>query len=221
MIKNKLKAIFFDFDGVLVESMGIKAEAFKYLFRNNTEHVKEIVDLHMKHGGMSRFEKFRIIYENVLKLPFNEKISEALNEKFSKFVYNRVIECPFVKGAEEFLVKYHKRLLFFIVSGTPQHEMRNIAKARKMNKYFKGIFGSPKHKNQLVREILEEFKINLKNVLLIGDSIEDYEAAKKNRIKFVGRITEKGKDVFENLSINTVPDIIGFESMLKKESLLE
>ena len=62
-----LKAIFFDFDGVIVESAGIKTEAFRKLFSNYPDQVDEIVDYHKANAGISRYDKFDYIYEKILK----------------------------------------------------------------------------------------------------------------------------------------------------------
>ncbi len=60
---EKTKAIIFDFDGVILESMDVKTKAFALLFKDYPEHLPAVLALHQTHGGMSRFEKFEIIYE--------------------------------------------------------------------------------------------------------------------------------------------------------------
>ena len=55
--KNRtVKAIIFDFDGVITESMDIKTQAFAYLFKDcKKEVVGKIIKLHLDNGGMSRY----------------------------------------------------------------------------------------------------------------------------------------------------------------------
>lgn len=65
-----IDAIFFDFDGVILESVDIKGWAFGKLFENYPQHVDEIVAFHFANGGMSRFDKFRYIYKKYLKKIF-------------------------------------------------------------------------------------------------------------------------------------------------------
>ena len=55
-----------------------------------------------------------------------------------------------------------------------------------LEKYFLSINGSPKAKNVIVTDLITYFSLNKSNTCLIGDSINDYEAAKKNHIKFYG-----------------------------------
>ena len=52
--------IFFDFDGVLVESVEIKIHAFRKLYAEHGENVVEkVLAHHMEHGGISRVVKIR------------------------------------------------------------------------------------------------------------------------------------------------------------------
>ena len=61
-----IKAIIFDFDGVLVESNHIKTEAFKELFQDYPQHLDEIVKYHVLNGGLSRYIKIQYIYKKRL-----------------------------------------------------------------------------------------------------------------------------------------------------------
>jgi beta-phosphoglucomutase-like phosphatase (HAD superfamily) len=49
-----LRAIVFDFDGVILESADIKTNAFRALFASYPEHVDQIVDFHLRNAGVSR-----------------------------------------------------------------------------------------------------------------------------------------------------------------------
>jgi beta-phosphoglucomutase-like phosphatase (HAD superfamily) len=62
-----IKAIIFDFDGVIVESVDIKTKAFAKLFESESQDVvEEIVSYHLQHTGVSRFEKFQYIFEQIM-----------------------------------------------------------------------------------------------------------------------------------------------------------
>ena len=55
------KCIFWDFDGVIKDSVGVKAEAFKTIFDTCNDHVlKEIIRHHTENSGISRFNKIPI-----------------------------------------------------------------------------------------------------------------------------------------------------------------
>ena len=123
-------AIIFDFDGVIAESVEVKIEAFRRLFASYPEHLPKILEYHRINGGISRFVKFRYIYEHFLKKPLTEEESNRLGELFSRYALEEVIRAPLVAGVESFLQEYHTQLMLFIVSGTPEDEMRMIVDKR-------------------------------------------------------------------------------------------
>ena len=57
-IINNYEIIFWDFDGVIKESLNAKSEAFKFLFKEESNEVKNFIENHHKNnGGISRYEK--------------------------------------------------------------------------------------------------------------------------------------------------------------------
>lgn len=182
-----IKTIIFDFDGVIVESMDIKAEGFLYIFRQYPQIKDKIIELHMSRGGMSRWDKIKIIYEQYLGLSLsNEKMAEFAAE-FEAFVFNKVLIVPYVMGALEYLKKYQGIYRFYIVSGTPHDEIFEIVKKRGISQYFKGIYGAPATKADLITKIIHENDFIPQEVVFIGDSLDDYEGAKACGVAFIGR----------------------------------
>ena len=91
-----IKAIVFDFDGVLVESAGIKTRAVRELFSEWPHAVEEMVEYHLANMGVSRYEKFRHFYENVLGEEYTEEAGLAPGRRFSKLVYPRGLRAPLI-----------------------------------------------------------------------------------------------------------------------------
>ena len=56
------EAIFFDVDGVLIESLTVKGEAFALVFKDFPDDRASIIDYHLAHGGVNRVEKIRQIF---------------------------------------------------------------------------------------------------------------------------------------------------------------
>ena len=94
-------AIVFDCDGVLIESVDIKTEAFTELFAEYPQHHAAIVDHHQTHLGISRFEKFEWIYRELLGRELTDDESVALGSKFSEPVFDRTGRCPEVGSIAE------------------------------------------------------------------------------------------------------------------------
>jgi phosphoglycolate phosphatase-like HAD superfamily hydrolase len=205
-----LKAIFLDFDGIILESVDIKGVAFRKLFEEFPDQVDEIVRYHYANGGRPPFYKFLFIYTDILKKPLSEEKFQELCQKFSDLAVEGVLKCDFVPGALEFLEKCHRQFMLFIVSGTPLPEMVDIIKARALDKYFQGVYGSPHKKNYWTKHILEEFYLEPKETLWVGDALSDYEAAREHRIQFVGRVygpTNIFADKNIDYSISTMTDM--------------
>ncbi|MFA5097257.1 MAG: HAD family hydrolase [Candidatus Margulisiibacteriota bacterium] len=210
---SKIKAIIFDFDGVIVESMGIKADGFAHIFRDRPDKVAQIVEYHLAHGGMGRMEKFENIYRLFLNKKINEKEKLSLSKDLTDYVYKKVVECPFVTGAKEFLQKHKDEYKFFIVSGTPDGEIKSIVNDRGLSPYFIEVLGSPDKKSVLNRRILQNYSLKPDETAFVGDSIDDYEGIKDTGIIFIGRIT-RGSDPFNTLPVKLkINDLVGMERL--------
>ena len=183
-----IRAIAFDFDGVLVESTNVKTRAYACLFEEYGQNiVSKVVDYHTKNGGISRFVKLRTIYEKILKKSLSEDKFNSLSEQFSSIVVDKVVAAPWVEGAQEFIKKNKNRYFFFIVSGTPQEELELIVKRRRMGKYFCAVFGSPKDKISLFQEALPQLNLTPKETVFIGDAETDWNAAQTMGLPFLWR----------------------------------
>ena len=72
LIKNivkKKKFIVFDFDGVVLDSVEIKTNAFAEIYSEyGSEIVSKVVEYHKRNGGLSRFEKFKYYHKFFWKL---------------------------------------------------------------------------------------------------------------------------------------------------------
>lgn len=214
---RRVAAIFFDFDGVIVESVDVKGWAFGKLFEEFPQYVRQIVAFHHANGGMSRYDKFRFIFKDILRQPLSKEKFDELCRQFSTLVYQRVLECDFVPGALEFLKKYRAAFPMFVVSGTPHKEINGIVSDRGLTCYFKGVFGSPTSKVDWVRQIVREDGVNPRQSLFVGDALSDYEAALENNIEFVARVTEN-VDVFKGKKVGSyIDDLFQLEKLLQEE----
>lgn len=205
----KYQAIIFDFDGVIVESADIKTKAYEELFKKNGKNVVEqFVKYNMVHGGLSRYEHFRYFYREILKKDLSQREENMLAENYSQMVVKAVIDAPLVSGVLDFLKKYHGSLDFYIASGTPEDELRKIVRSRAMTHYFKGIFGSPQTKASIINNILLHSSLWAKDVVMIGDSMTDFEGAITAGIPFVGRVAPGLENIFPTsiMKINDFKD---------------
>lgn len=217
---GKLKAIIFDFDGIILESVDVKTWAFEKLFERYPGHLLEILRYHMENGGVSRFIKFRYIYKSILRKPLTKDLFDRLCRRYSRLVYQRVVGAPFVPGALGLLKKYSKRCLLFVISGTPQKEMARIIKDKCLSGYFTEVFGSPGAKSLWTKRILKQYRLNPKETVFVGDAMSDYQAALANKILFVGRVPKGEDDIFKLKKARVkhrIRDLRELEKLLSKK----
>lgn len=185
-----LQAIFYDFDGVLAESVEVKTRAFYQLFAHKDEALaRQLVAYHRAHGGVSRFRKFDYFQETLLGgAPLSDADREELDRAFSQLVVDGVINSDWVPGAREMLERHRGMSYQFVVSGTPETELHRIVEARGMAQYFDEVRGSPATKSVLTAELLQSYGLVPRACLFIGDAMTDYEAAMAHGMGFVGRV---------------------------------
>lgn len=184
-----LKAIIFDFDGVLVESVDIKGEAFVELYRDESEDIqRQMLDYHRRHGGVTRFEKIRYYEGKLLGRSIDEDGVNAKAARFGEIVERRVAESGFVPGALEFLKTWHAQFPMFVASATPQEELVRIVQTRNMDGYFQGVFGAPVRKDVHIANILKDHSWKPDEAVMVGDAMTDYNAAMATNVMFVGRV---------------------------------
>ena len=183
-----VRAVIFDFDGVLAESVDVKTNAYALLFQEEGEEiVQQIVNFHLNNGGISRFEKFRFFYSDILDRPLSEERFQRLCTQFSCLVVDEVVASPWVDGAKKFLIQHKKQYMFAIISGTPEDELKEIVRRREMNNFFGSVRGSPKDKVTLLDEIMDEYNLKPKEMVFVGDSETDWRAAQATGVPFLWR----------------------------------
>lgn len=206
---NDIKAIVFDFDGVILQSVDIKTKAFEALFASEApEDVARIVAHHLAHGGVSRFEKFRHAYREILKRPLSSEEEIALGRRFNVLVEEAVSVCPWVPGAREFLEARHKQLPLFVASGTPQEELTRIVERRNLKAYFRAVYGTPTKKDVILRSIAAGLRCGANDLLMVGDAMTDHDAARATGAAFVGVETPGSPNIFPK-GVTVLPDLTG------------
>ena len=187
----KIKTIILDFDGTLVESVGIKDWAFETLFKEYPDHLDEIMKYHLSHNATVRFDKFRHIVEKILGQEYGGEIERKLSDEFSKLVFERIVQCPYVAGAEEFLDCFWSKIPLYLISVSPAEELERILRARDLSKYFKKTYAIPWVKTEAIKDIFKSENISAEEAVFIGDAFEDYQAARSTKVFFIGRDSHK------------------------------
>ena len=211
-----IKTILWDFDGVIAESVNVKTEAFRDLYLEYGDDVaNKVVEHHLAHGGVSRFEKFKIYHKDFLNIEISEEGVQELAGKFSDLVMKKVIASPYIAGVKEFLEKYKDSYQHFVISGTPHDEMKKIVNEKGLSHLFLDVMGSPKTKTEWINELVAAKKIEIETSVFIGDATTDYKAACNTGTKFVLREVDYNLQYFENYDGVRVKDFNNFNKIVE------
>jgi len=200
--KKKIVSIFWDFDGVLMNSNAIRDQGFEEVLRNYPQdQVDELMVFHQNNGGLSRYVKFRHFFEKIRGEFLSDEEINKWAAKFSVIMRQLLVNQDLlIQETLEFVKKNYTKISMHIVSGSDQEELRYLCKVMGIHNYFTSINGSPKPKTKWVAEILKEYQYEPEFCFLVGDSRNDFEAAMDNQLDFVGYNDEQ----IEKLSTITV-----------------
>lgn len=209
-----IEALLFDFDGTLVESMDVKAEAFRALYAPFGDAIADAaVDYYRTHAGVPRSLRFTACHERFLDRTPPDREVEQLGAQFGAMVEAQVIAADWVPGAREFLEQKAGQVPLFLVSATPQAELDRIVEARGMDAFFADILGSPPAKMALVHDLLSAHWFDRARVVMVGDGRADLEAAHAAGVRFVGRVRPGDADPFPP-DVTRMADLKGLAALL-------
>jgi len=199
-------ALFFDFDGVVLDSVNVKTNAFYEMYLPyGKEIAKRVKQYHLRHGGVSRFKKFQHYEEDLLGRKTDEALLKKLGKQFSELVLDQVLASAFIPGVLDFIEKYRNQYGCYIVSGTPEDELKIILKKKKMCELFDGFFGSPLQKTEILEMIFLQKKYDAVQCYYFGDAETDLVAAHTFNVPFILvrspdnlRLVSKSEKVIDN-----------------------
>jgi phosphoglycolate phosphatase-like HAD superfamily hydrolase len=105
-------------------------------------------------------------------------------------------------------------MALFVVSGTPEDELRRIAVRRGMMEYFVEVRGSPPGKEAIVRELIERHRLAPRRTLFIGNALADWRAARACGLDFLGRVALGHASPFPK-DTRIVPDLEALISRIR------
>ncbi|AFI05601.1 hypothetical protein HCD_02925 [Helicobacter cetorum MIT 99-5656] len=143
-----LEVVLWDFDGVIFDSMHLKYAGFKALFQahgnGNEENLKAFEIYHYKSGGISRSEKIKYFYNEILKSPIAQVTIDALALEFGTIMEQKLFDREHLNSeVMAFIDRHYKDYIFHIASAALHSELQVLCEFLGITKYFKSIEGSP------------------------------------------------------------------------------
>jgi len=200
---DKKKVLIFDFDGVLVDSVDIKREAFGYLYKEHgDEIVNKVTEYHLQNGGMSRYKKFAYYEKELLGREASSERIKKLSADFSARVVTQVVQSDEIPGAKKFIKQQLVNKYLVINSATPEKEIKDIINKKGWGEQFGSIYGSPSSKTDNINKIIEKLGVMPIDCLFFGDAQSDWSASLQTNVDFIGigRTIKKLMKKDENLN---------------------
>lgn len=194
----RARAVLWDFDGVIKDSVDVKTRAFVAMFTPFGAHVAEQVrEHHEAHGGMSRFDKIPHYLSLAGVLPTEDRVA-ALCAEFGTRVVDEVIRAPWVPGVESYLRSNPRSQHFALISATPKDELCVILDRLDLASLFEIVHGAPTSKAHGVADALARLGLAGSECVFIGDALSDQAAAAAHGVPFVLRRHESNTSVFRD-----------------------
>jgi phosphoglycolate phosphatase-like HAD superfamily hydrolase len=183
------KVLFWDFDGVIKDSVDVKTRAYVDLFTPfGSEIATRVRNHHEQNGGQSRYEKIPL-YLGWAGQVVTQDLVALYCLRFSDAVRQAVIDSRWVPGAREYLQENHDRQRFVLVTATPQLEIEDILRALGIAEWFSEVHGAPTPKASAVNSVLSRWGCDCREAILVGDSESDMKAAQSSGVDFLLRKT--------------------------------
>ena len=145
---------------------------------------EKLKEYHIDNAGISRHNKFKYLFEEILNKSNSEKEIINMQEKFANKVKKDLLVCEIDQDLNNFR-KSNPNSNWVVISGGDQSELRDIFSIRGIDSFFdKGIFGSPLNKEEIIRAENFHQKQNYP-VLFLGDSKYDFYVSLKFQMDFI------------------------------------
>jgi len=173
------KAIIFDMDGVITDTMPYHYQAWKHVFERAGVAMNRL-DVYQREG-QTGINAVREIFHEYGKSLSIKKAKEILAEK--EELLKKIFKPKFIVGARQFLHKMHKQnFILALATGTARHEFDKILPDHLKNLFSVIITGSDVKKGkpdpEPYKKVLKAIKIKAEDCVVIENAPLGIESAK-------------------------------------------
>lgn len=185
----ELDCVFFDFDGVIADSVDAKIHAFGQLYSGFGEDVRRAVEAYQRAvPGETRYEKIPKFHREHLGVTLSAAEVETWCARLGDLVLDTVVESPLLPDVIAVLELLRGTgIPSHIVSGTPHDELAIILRRKGLTHYFRSAEGAPRRKETIVNGLLELHRLDPARCLFVGDAMTDHRCATACAMPFLGR----------------------------------
>ncbi|ALM54797.1 haloacid dehalogenase [Halomonas huangheensis] len=209
-------ALVFDCDGVILDSATLKRDAFAALYDDQPRVIREAVRAYLeRRGGQPREVKFQHIEGQILGRPPSNQRIETLCRCFRTVVAERIAQAHLIGGALATLQHWHGQCPLILLSATPQRELDETVEQHALTLWFDEVIGAPPDKVTALGNLLVRRQLPPSRTVMIGDSYNDFRAARSNGTAFIGVVAADSDMPFPS-DTAIVSDLYELNAQLKE-----
>jgi phosphoglycolate phosphatase-like HAD superfamily hydrolase len=182
-----IKCVVFDFDGTLIESNEIKRRTF-YEVTKNLVDADILLDKILSYPDSG--DRYDIFDTLIIELKLVREVfvsASKLSDSYTKICEYEISRAPEIKGAVKTIKELRSLgVKIFISSATPEITLQKIIDMRGWKDMINMALGSPDSKIDHLQTILTKNKYSISEVVYVGDSEVDRDAALLVGCRFVG-----------------------------------
>ena len=205
-----LKAIIFDLDGTLVDSLPYHHESWRIFFKNNNIEENDFNEIYRNYKGGGTLELMSSVFGDTYTKDELEKMSDDKEVIFREIYRSKIFP---INGLIKFLDNLKKdNILLSIGSNAIRKNVLMTIKELGITNYFSSIIcgdevSKGKPDPEMYIETLSNLKVNKNECIIFEDSIEGITAAKNANIKAIGVTSSQSSETLKSVgAFKTIED---------------
>ena len=205
-----LKAIIFDLDGTLVDSLPYHHESWRIFFKKNNIEENDFDEIYKNYKGGGTLELMTSVFGDIYTKDELEKMSDDKEVIFRDIYRSKIFP---INGLRKFLDSLKKNnILLSIGSNAIRKNVLMTIKELGITNYFSSIIcgdevSKGKPDPEMYIETLSNLKVNKNECIIFEDSIEGVTAAKNANIKAIGVTSSQSSETLKSVgAFKTIED---------------
>ena len=205
-----LKAIIFDLDGTMVDSLPYHHESWRIFFKNNNLEENDFTEILKEYKGGGTLELMTSVFGNIYTKEELEKMTNDKEVIFRDIYKSKIYP---IEGLKKFLDNLKEsNISLSIGSNAIRKNVIMTIEELGITNYFSSIIcgdevSKGKPDPEMYIKTLSNLKVNKDECVIFEDSIEGVEAGKNADIKVIGVTSSQSSEILKSVgAFKTIND---------------